>query len=101
MQTTVSLSEVLNNIKLANNGYVFASSLTPEYLRRTKQLVARGVIVEASVRNVFGGVESAFFTTYAYATLSSENLSKTVNLVDYEAKLLTYKDRTIPLRMLK
>jgi len=63
MQTTVSLKEVLNNLKLANNGYTFASSLSPEFIRRTEQLVIRGAVSKDVVNNIFGRMETIYIVS--------------------------------------
>jgi hypothetical protein len=57
-----NLVNVMKNIESANNGYVFASSLCPSYLRRTEQLVQRGCVVKGRLKNSFGVVEDVFFT---------------------------------------
>jgi hypothetical protein len=91
MQTTVSLTEVLANIKNANNGYVFATSLSPEYLRRTEQLVKRGVVVKSSGYSAFSNtVETMFFTVESFKAHSSrpELPAHNFDNIDYEAKLL-------------
>lgn len=58
----VSLTEAFSNINLANNGYVFESNLCVDYLRRTKALVDRGVVVVGKLKNASGKIEVAYFT---------------------------------------
>lgn len=60
--TTPNLVDVMKNVESANNGYVFASSLSPEYLRRTEQLVTRGTVVKGRLKNGFGVVEDVYMT---------------------------------------
>lgn len=62
LHQTVSLSEVLENIRLSNNGYAFSSCLHPEYARRAQQLVDRGVLVKGRIPNAHNEIEDAFFT---------------------------------------
>lgn len=57
-----NLVNVMKNIENANNGYVFASNLCPSYLRRTEQLVSRGMLTKGRIVNAHGVLEDAFFT---------------------------------------
>ena len=57
-----NLIHVMRNIETANNGYVFASSLCPSYLRRTEQLVVRGCVVKGKLTNCVGVLEDVYFT---------------------------------------
>jgi hypothetical protein len=62
IQETVSLSTVLYAIKDGNNGYVFASNMSPEYTRRANQLIDRGVIIKGRAVNIYNEMEDVFFT---------------------------------------
>ena len=58
----ISLNDAMKNIESANNGYVFSSSLNPTYLRRTEQLMKRGVVIKGRLTNGSGVVEDSYFT---------------------------------------
>lgn len=57
-----NLVNVMRNVEISNNGYVFASNLCPSYLRRTEQLVSRGMLTKGRIINAHGVLEDAFFT---------------------------------------
>lgn len=63
MNAPTNLVDVLNSIRLANNGYIFASNLTPEFVRRAEQLVKRNTVLKDTLKNN-GVLETAYFSSY-------------------------------------
>ena len=59
----VSFNSVMAELRLANNGYTFASNLHPDYVRRAHQLVARKVAFTCKLKNTFGILEDVFFVS--------------------------------------